>query len=246
MSEVIETSLPQSLRNHWWWRPGWAEGRHFYACHLTLNDQPQLRELVAEYQKALTGVQGIDLIPPQWLHLTMQGIGFTDEIDADELAALDHALTAELATIEPPAAQFRYLTVRPEAIYLKAHPAAVLYPLRQKMHEAVISVLGRDRFTEPAPDYAQFLPHVSIGYINRDGEAEPIAAALSGLAVRTVEATFTKADLLEFHRDHRMYEWTSATPIQIGRSTTSPLAVTLLLVSSRPGRGVLDLTLTGR
>ena len=54
----------------------------------------------------------------------MQGIGFTDEIDADELAALDHALTAELAAIEPPAAEFRYLTIHPEAVYLKAHPAA--------------------------------------------------------------------------------------------------------------------------
>jgi hypothetical protein len=73
----------------------------------------KLRELAADYQKALTGVPGIDLIPPQWLHLTMQGIGFTDEIDADELAALDHALTAELAAIEPPAAEFRYLTIHP-------------------------------------------------------------------------------------------------------------------------------------
>lgn len=196
MSEVLEGPLSPGLRNHWWWRPGWAEGRHFYACHLTPGDQPQLRGLVAEYQKPLDGVPGIDLIPPQWLHLTMQGIGFTDEIDADELAALDHALTAELATIEPPAVEFRYLTVRPEAIYLKAHPAAVLYPLRRKMHDAVLSVLGPERFTEPPPDRAKFVPHVSIGYINRDGEAKPIAAVLGGLTPRTAEVTFAKADLL--------------------------------------------------
>jgi 2'-5' RNA ligase len=216
MSDVIETPLPASVRNHWWWRPGWSAGRHFYACHMTMDDQPQLRDLVADYQQALTNMPGIDLIPPQWLHLTMQGIGFTDEIDADDLAALEHALTAELATIEPPAVQFRYLTVRPEAIYLKAHPAAVLYPLRLKMHDAVLSELGPERFTELAPDRAKFLPHVSIGYINRDGEAEPIAAALSRLTPRTVETTFTKADLLEFHRDNRMYEWISATPVPIG------------------------------
>jgi 2'-5' RNA ligase len=183
---------------------------------MTLDDQPQLRELVADYQHALTGVIGIDLIPPQWLHMTMQGIGFTDEINADELAAVDQALTARLAGIEQPAVAFRYLTVRPEAVYLKAHPAAVLYPLRVKMHEAVLSVLGPERFTEPNPDRTQFLPHVSIGYINRDGDTEPIAAALSKLTTRAVDTTFTKADLLEFHRDNRMYEWTSATPIRIG------------------------------
>jgi len=167
MSETIETPLPASVRNHWWWRPGWREGRHFHACHLTLDDQPQLRELVADYQQALTGMTGIDLIPPQWLHLTVQGIGFTDEISAAELVALDHALAAELGTINPPTVEFRYLTVYPEAIY-------------------------------------------------RDGEAEPIAATLDSLDTRPVKVTFAKADLLEFHRDRRMYEWTSATPIPIG------------------------------
>jgi 2'-5' RNA ligase len=220
MSDVIETPLPASVRNHWRWRPGWSAGRHFYACHMTMDDQPQLRDLVADYQQALINMRGIDLIPAQWLHLTMQGVGFTDEIDGDEFAALEHALAAELATIEPPAVHFRYLTVHPEAIYLKAHPSAVLYPLRLKMHDAVLSELGPERFTEPAPDRANFLPHVSIAYINRDGEAKPIAAALSRLTPRTVEATFTKADLLEFHRDNRMSQWTSAASIQIGMPAT--------------------------
>jgi hypothetical protein len=216
MSDVIETPVPDSLRNHWWWRPGWAEGRHFYACHMTLDDQPHLRKLVAYYQQALADIQGIDLIPPPWLHLTMQGIGFTDEIGAAELVALEDALTTELATIDPPAVEFRYLTVYPEAIYLKAHPSDALYPLRLKMHDAVSSVLGAKRFSEPAPDRAEFLPHVSIGYINHDGDAEPVVKALSILTARSVTVTFTKADVLEFHRDHHMYEWTSATPILIG------------------------------
>jgi hypothetical protein len=92
------------------------------------------------------------------------------------------------------------------------------------MHAAVSSVLGPERFTEPAPDRAKFVPHVSIAYINRDGETEPIAAALDSLATRPVEATFAKADLLEFHRDHRMYEWTSTTPIPIGPASDHSLA----------------------
>jgi hypothetical protein len=88
------------------------------------------------------------------------------------------------------------------------------------MHDAGLSVLGPERFPEPEPDLAKFLPHVSIGYINHDGGAEPIAEALSSLTTRTVAITFTKADLHEFHhefhRDRRMYEWTSATPVPIG------------------------------
>jgi 2'-5' RNA ligase superfamily len=105
-------------------------GRHYYACHLTLDDQPQLRKLIARYQQALANLPGLDLIPPEWLHITMQGIGFTDEIGITELRRFTEALTQELGKIDPPTVSFRSLTVHPEAIYLKAHPADALYPLR--------------------------------------------------------------------------------------------------------------------
>ena len=65
---------------------GWRTGRHFYACHLTLDDQPQLRELVGRYQDAFRHLPNLDLIPPQWLHITTQGIGFADEISPADLA----------------------------------------------------------------------------------------------------------------------------------------------------------------
>jgi hypothetical protein len=112
MSDVIETPLSESVRNHWWRRPGWTEGRHFY-----------------------------------------------DQINTDELGHLDHALTTALAAVEPSAVEFRYLIIQREAVYLKAHPAAALYPLRRAMYDAALSVLGPERFTEPTPDPAKFLPH---------------------------------------------------------------------------------------
>lgn len=216
MSETIETPIPPAVRNHWWWRPGWRTGRHYYACHLTLDDQPQLRELVDRYQQAIADLPDLDLIPAEWLHITMQGIGFTDEISADELHSLAVALTRELSRIPPPTVSFRDLTVHPEAIYLKAHPAEALYPLRARMHWAVASVLGPHSSAESMPSPGQFMPHVSIAYVSADGEARPIAEALQTTTTAPVTATFSKASLLEFHRDHRMYEWTSATPIAIG------------------------------
>lgn len=133
-----------------------------------------------------------------------------------ELHSLADALTRELGKIDPPTVTFRYLTVRPEAIYLKAHPAEALYPLRARMYRAVVSVLGASSSAEDMPSPAQFVPHVSIAYVSADGETQPIAKALQTTATTLVTATFRKASLLEFHRDHRMYEWTSARPIGIG------------------------------
>ena len=62
----------------------------------------------------------------------------------------------------------------------------------------------------------EFVPHVTIAYVNADGQAQPIVEALQAVTTTTVTATFRKASLLEFHRDHRMYEWASGTPIEIG------------------------------
>jgi 2'-5' RNA ligase len=173
--------------------------------------------MVRTYQRAIEHLPDLDLIPAQWLHITMQGIGFTDEIAAGEFHDVAHALARELSAIDPPAARFHYLTVHPEAVYLKAHPASALYPLRAGMHRAAAHVLGLDR-VEPLPTPEEFNPHVSIAYVSADGEADPVAQALKTAAAEPVTATFAKASLLVFHRDTRMYEWTSANPIAIGSS----------------------------
>ena len=147
-----EPQVVTTVRNHWWWRPGWRTGRHFYACHLTLDNQPQLRELVRHYQDALAHLPGLDLIPAQWLHITMQGIGFADEISAADLAAVTERLGKQLRAVEPPVATFHRPTIRSEAVLLKAEPPEPLYQLRLAMYDAIAAVLGPAKFSEPRPE----------------------------------------------------------------------------------------------
>jgi 2'-5' RNA ligase len=84
------------------------------------------------------------------------------------------------------------------------------------MYRAVIDAIGFNSSAGDMPAPSQFNPHVSIAYVNADDQTQPIADALQAVRTATVTATFRKASLLEFHRDHQMYEWTSATPIAIG------------------------------
>lgn len=209
------SETPEMVRNHWWWRPGWREGRHFYACHLILDDQPELRALVAEYQGATESLPMLDHIPARWLHLTTQGIGFVDEISPDELEGIRQGIASELAQVEPPTVTFERPTIRPEAVVLLAHPPEPLYEVRRRIHRAAAAVLGDER-ADPLPKPEDYAPHVSSAYVNADASATPIAAALDAVEAKPVTVTFTKADLLEFHRDHRMYEWTDATHVPIG------------------------------
>jgi hypothetical protein len=50
----------------------------------------------------LAGLPGLDLVPGQWLHLTTQGVGFTDEVSDTDLTAITSAARTRLAAVEPP------------------------------------------------------------------------------------------------------------------------------------------------
>ncbi|MBO0825036.1 MAG: 2'-5' RNA ligase family protein [Actinobacteria bacterium] len=215
---TAEPQAASTVQNHWWWRPGWRVGRHYYACHLTLDDLPKLRELVQQYQDVMSRLPNLDLIPPQWLHVTMQGIGFVDEVSDDELAAVTEHLRELLRRTARPVVTFHRPTIRREAVVLKAEPAEPLRHLRMAMYDTIAPVLDQGTFSvsEPRPGPGQFTPHVSAAYVNDDGPAEPIAEAIGTIDPEPVTVTFRAASLLVFHRDHRMYEWTQATPLPIG------------------------------
>jgi 2'-5' RNA ligase len=207
------------VKNHWWWRPGWRAGRHFYACHITFENQPDVQRLAAFYQEPLAQFPGLDLIPRPWLHLTMQGIGFTDEVSESEISRITAGISGRLASITPPAVTFRRPTVQSDAIYMPAAPADALDEVRGNTHEAIKEVLGPER--SPDMNLAQTLqrykPHVSIAYVNTDGSALPYVEALHGISDDPVTLTIHTVSILTFHRDSRMYEWTSAIPVTIGR-----------------------------
>jgi 2'-5' RNA ligase len=205
-----------SVRSHWWWRPDWPQGRPLYVCHLTLDDQPELRDLIRHYQDALAHLGNLDLIPPGSLHLTMQRIGFVDEVSPAELEAVADQIADRLRDVPGPVVTFHQPTVREEAVFLKALPAEPVYALRLAVYQGIAAVLGPRARPVAPPGREQYLPHVSVAYVNADGPAQPVFDALSLVHRSPVTVTFRVAPILTFHRDHQMYEWTSARPIPIG------------------------------
>jgi 2'-5' RNA ligase len=207
------------VKNHWWWRPGWRTGRHFYACHITFEDEPAVRDLAAFYQEPLKALSGLDLIPPSWLHLTMQGIGFTDEISASEIGEVTAAISSHLTNVPRPRVTFDRPTVQPEAIYIPATPADAIDQVRNSVHEAIREVLGSER--SPDSDIIAALesyrPHMSIAYINSSGPARPYIEALREASHHPVCFNLRTVSVLTFHRDNHMYEWTNSIPVAIGR-----------------------------
>jgi 2'-5' RNA ligase len=204
---------PATLRNHWYWRPGWRPGRHFYTWHLTFDHADELHHLVDAYQCRLAGLPELDPIPRPWLHLTMQGLGFLDQVTEQDAHRIASAATTRLARLPAPDLTFHQLTVRPEAITLPPEPADPIHRIRAAIRASIAEVWGPDHVPEPTHGYQ---PHVSLAYVNTDGPAAPVLAAVADLPTTPARVRIHEASLIILNRDQRMYQWRTF--------TTAPLA----------------------
>lgn len=198
------------IGNHWWWRPGWGPGRRCWTVHVTWRDQPAVQRHAAAARQRLEGIEGLDLIPGDWLHLTMQGLGFTDEVDPGDLDRITDAAKTRLASVAPVTVTLSAPEPASEGVACWAGPPGVLDPVRDAVRAAIGDVWGAGR----VPESRDWRAHVSIAYASREIDSGPVASALTGLG--TVTATVTEVQLLRLGRDRRLYEWDTATPLRLG------------------------------
>ena len=193
----------EQMRDHWWWRPGWHVGRKMYTWHVTFDGQDQLYRLVTDYQTALESIQTIDLIPLRWLHLTMQGVGFTDEVSQGDIQAIVSAARKRCLAISPFELSFGKPKVDPEAIMFALYPSEPAQAVRAQIRAAIADVWGVGN----VPESEEWSPHVSIAYSNSEGPMAPYEEALSALKAGPANLVVASVELIVLNRDNRMYEW---------------------------------------
>jgi 2'-5' RNA ligase len=207
------------MRRHWWWRPGWRPGRRLYAWHLTFGDQTvsrglaDLRRVVGGYQARLAGLPGLDLVPVEWLHLTVQGIGFAGEVGAGDAERIVAAVRRRCATLAPVRLTLGPAVLQAEGVWLPVAPQAAVRRVRAAVRAGIAEVWGAARVPEPA---GGFTPHVSLAYSDTDGPDEPYAAALSGIAPRSASVEFRTIRLIALRRDEHLYRWETAATVPLG------------------------------
>lgn len=200
------------LRDHWWWRTGWKVGTRFYTWHLTFEHAPELHRLVAAYQDAFRGLPGLDPVPPQGLHLTMQGVGHVEDVAWETVEGIVEGVRERLAELPSVRVEFQRPVIGGEAVVLPALPTDAVEQIRTTIRAAMAERIV-------VPEAAQgFRPHVTVVYSSSEQPAADVAAALSTVAVPAVECALTTASLIELHRDRRMYEWRTIAELPIGRS----------------------------
>ncbi|MET7279912.1 2'-5' RNA ligase family protein [Kribbella sp. NPDC005582] len=200
------------LRDHWWWRPGWKVGTRFYTWHLTFGDAPELHGLVAAYQDALRGMAGLDPVPREWLHLTMQGVGHVEDVPGETVEGIVEGARERLAELPAVRVEFQRPVIGAEAVVLPALPPDAVAQIRTTIRAAMAERIA-------VPEKAEgFQPHVTVAYSSSEQPAAEVAAALSAVSVAAVDCAISSASLIELHRDRRMYEWRTIAELPIGRA----------------------------
>jgi len=207
------------MRNHWWWRPGWAPGRRLYAWHLTFCDQTvsrgqaDLRRVVGDYQARLVELPGLDLVPAEWLHLTMQGIGFVDEVGAGDAERIVAAVRCRCAALAPVTLTLGPAVLQAEGVWLRVAPSPAVQRVRAAVRAGIAEVWGAARVPEAA---GGFTPHVSLAYSHSNGPDDPYAAALAELAPRSATVELVAIQDISLVRDTHLYQWATVATVPLG------------------------------
>jgi 2'-5' RNA ligase len=201
-----------TVTSHWWWRPGWGPGRRGYAWHINVGLEP-LHDHATAYQRAISHLPQLDLIPLEWLHLTVQGVGFVDETSDEDVAAIVEATRRRLADVTPIRLTFDRPIQRPEALAIHPTPAEPLVEVRTMLRDAIAEVWGPDKVEGSADG---FQPHVSLAYVNAPGPSDEIVASIDQVTAEPVELVVDTVSLIELFRDGHLYRWDTVHKVTLG------------------------------
>jgi 2'-5' RNA ligase len=201
--------------DHWWWRPGWRLGRSFYTWHVTFGDDSPVGQLVERFAPVLQQIPTMAPVTREGLHITVQGVGFTDEVAAADMDEIVAAASSRLSQRAPFDIRIGPPHVDEETIGLPVADPEGLRAVHADLQSAIGDVWGEDRVPERGD---RFVPHLSLAYSTG-------VAAISGLECLLADAGLdnvivpdrvTAVSLIDLNRDNRRYEWREVAKVPLG------------------------------
>jgi hypothetical protein len=141
--------------------------------------------------------------------MTIQGVGWTDELTDEERRAVIHFAMNELADVTEYEIQLGPPLVKGEALVLPATPTNCLHAARNRLRSAIEKALGRPPWNA-AEQARGFKPHISVAYACFDADAGPYGAALNTVVPATVKIPVRHVVFVRQDRQldpHWRYTW---------------------------------------
>lgn len=192
----------EATRDHWGWRPGWGPGTRYLTFHLTFEHAHQLGAEAARLRAALAAIPHVDPVPPQWLHLTMTGVGHVQDVDPTMRANLARTVFEHTAGTDVCPLLVDGLIVAEEGIYYHVGPEGPLHELKAVQEQVVHERLGVWH-REPGG----FRPHISLAYFSGPVDVDLVMHTLRAAAPVDLELSRASHSMIELGRDDGMYTW---------------------------------------
>lgn len=209
------------LHDHWVWRPEWTAERTCLYWYLTFRGDQLAAALGADLLQTVARTSWLDDVPPEWAHVTISDVAFTDELSQSDVDRVSGAVGKALAAEDRLRLTLGPVQTFASAVVLAVGPLDRLRSVKSAVRRATSAVLG-PRHT----DFHRrlFWPHLSLGYVNRPVDADTAVRFLQGLppvAARIDVATLTLAAVTR--RDHR-YQWQVQAQVDMGAATVGARA----------------------
>jgi 2'-5' RNA ligase len=215
VSEPLPADL-DDLVSHWKEIPDWPPERSLHACYFTTSDQPELRAAVADYQAAMADLGGLDLILPDWLHMTVQGIRFVDQVEPERMVEVAELLDAALSRLDPFAVMVERPVVTSDSALMPIRPVEPVAAMRDEIRAVLHGVPGLgELFVLPGQD-GDFDPHVSIAYVNDNLARQALVDAIDACPREPVGLVIRQVSLMTLMRSDHKYHWVDERPIRLG------------------------------
>jgi 2'-5' RNA ligase superfamily len=203
-----------SLVNHWTHLPEWRSGRRLWVFYLTFSGQSDLHKLVQRYQERLAGVDELDLVDHRWLHVTIQGIAFTDELDDEQVRAFEKAVTVAVAGYPRPVLTVEAPQLDHDALSMQVRPTQEICALRHDIRECVARTIGDDNLYQLPQPLVGFNPHISIAYANAAiANADEVLARLDPVEPPDLHIQVPSVSLIHLERENRRWYWNHERPL---------------------------------
>jgi 2'-5' RNA ligase len=191
--------LPTQMSDHWEIRPGNNPQTRQLMWPVTVGADLAATELASQAHQRLTGIPGLDLVPPRWLHLTTLTTGPADDIAPAALASMIGEAQHLLAAITPITITLGRILYHPRAVMLDAGPAQPFQPVIEAIHTAARHAgHSAELYHDP------WRPHITLAYSNTTQPAAPIIEAL-GRNLPARQITIRSVSLVTQSPSHR---WT--------------------------------------
>jgi len=217
MLPMMSRPQAEDITDHWAWRPEWTPHRPRLLWYLTFEQAPDVEAAAVPCTDVLWE-SGADIVPPEWLHLTVNHVGFADELDAAAVRAAADEIRRRLQDVEPFDLTLGPVEALPDAIVLAAGPAGQVSLLRA----IVCGAMAHTGMAPPDDLDEVFWPHVSLCYLNRRTDHARLMEAVRAAEPATVQVRCDRLVQVLVTRSHGHYRWEVLDEVPLGRPSPEP------------------------